>query len=113
MNRFGQLFLPLVGLMIFATCSPVLSEGTVQQTKTANVDGIITESREHCQETIQLLDQMSKILKGAKKSNDAASMRLALDGLEKPLADMKEHLNMVINKLSTHETADRQKRLKK
>ena len=36
-------------------------------------------------------------------------MQLALDGLEKPLTDIKEHLNLVIKNLNLHKNMDQKK----
>jgi uncharacterized protein YlxW (UPF0749 family) len=45
--------------------------------------------REHCQATSNSIDQLSKTIDEAKRSNDPAKMRAALESLQKPLADMK------------------------
>jgi hypothetical protein len=75
-----------------------------------DTDNIIEESKEHCQETIQLLGIMDQILKDASQSDDPKVMRIALDGVQKPLGTMREHLALMANRLSLHKSLDQQKK---
>jgi hypothetical protein len=53
--------------------------------------------QEHCRMTSASIDNMNKTIDEAKRSNDPAKMRQALDEVQKPLASMKEHMNMCMN----------------
>ena len=53
--------------------------------------------REHCQATSNSIDQLNKTIDKAKRSNDPAKMRAALDSVQKPLADMKNHMSMCMS----------------
>lgn len=46
---------------------------------------------------------MSKMMDGAKQSNDPAKMRAALDQGQKQLGEMKEHMTMCGNMMSMME----------
>ncbi|MBY0507759.1 MAG: hypothetical protein K2X03_27855 [Bryobacteraceae bacterium] len=53
--------------------------------------------REHCQRTTGMIDQLTKQMDEARQSNDPAKMRSALEGAQKPLAEMKDHMSMCMN----------------
>lgn len=67
------------------------------------MDDMMKGCREHCQATTKSIDQMTKMMDEAKASNDPAKMRAALDQAQKPLAAMKEHMNMCMNMMSMME----------
>lgn len=48
--------------------------------------------REHCQTTMKSMSQLSKTIDDAKASNDPAKMRTALDQAQRPLTEMKQHM---------------------
>lgn len=59
-----------------------------------SMDDMMKQCREHCQATSQSADQTLATIREAKQSNDPAQMRAALDAVEKPLAEMQEHMKM-------------------
>jgi hypothetical protein len=62
-----------------------------------SMDGMMKGCREHCQQTSASIDELMKTMDEAKQSNDPAKMRTALDQAQKPLAEMKQHMNMCMN----------------
>ena len=58
---------------------------------------MMTACREHCQSTNNSIDQLNRTTDEAKKSNDPAKMRAALESAQKPLADMKDHISMCMS----------------
>lgn len=59
--------------------------------------------REHCQMSMKSMDGLAKTVADAKTSNDSAKMRAALQQVEKPLADMRQHMTMCMNMMSMME----------
>ena len=53
--------------------------------------------KEHHESAMKSVDQMMKMMDGAKQSNDPAKMRSALDQSQKHLGEMKEHMAMCGN----------------
>jgi YHS domain-containing protein len=49
--------------------------------------------------TTKTIEQLLATIEQAKASNDAARMRAALDQAQKPLADMRDHMNMCMTKM--------------
>jgi hypothetical protein len=49
------------------------------------------------------MDEMSKVMEDAKRSNDPAKMRNALDEGQKQLGEMKEHMAMCGNMMNMME----------
>jgi uncharacterized protein YlxW (UPF0749 family) len=62
-----------------------------------SMDDMMNGCREHCEQTSASIDALMKTMDEAKQSNDPAKMRAALDQAQKPLADMKQHMNMCMN----------------
>jgi hypothetical protein len=62
-----------------------------------SMDDMMKGCREHCEQTSASIDELMKTMDEAKQSNDPAKMRAALDQAQKPLADMKQHMNMCMN----------------
>jgi predicted RNase H-like nuclease (RuvC/YqgF family) len=56
--------------------------------------------REHCQATSNSIDQLNKTIDEAKRSNDPAKMRAALESVQKPLTDMKNHMSMCMSMMN-------------
>jgi hypothetical protein len=59
-----------------------------------SMDDMMKQCREHCQATSTSVDQTLATIRDATESNDPAKMRAALDTVEKPLAEMQEHMKM-------------------
>ena len=59
--------------------------------------------REHCQMSMKSMDGLAKTVADARASNDSAKMRAALQQVEKPLADMRQHMTMCMNMMSMME----------
>ena len=68
-----------------------------------SMDEMTKECREHHQSTMKSIDQMTKMMEAAKQSNDPVKMRAALDQGQKQLSEMKEHMTMCGNMMSTME----------
>jgi hypothetical protein len=67
-----------------------------------DVDGQMMEQcRQHCEAASKSLDGVMKTVANAKQPNDPAKMRAALDSVEKPLTEMKEHMNMCMSMMKT------------
>jgi hypothetical protein len=60
---------------------------------------MMKQCREHCQATSRSVDHVLKTTRDARESNDPAKMRAPLDQIEKPLSDMREHMNMCMTKM--------------
>jgi hypothetical protein len=58
--------------------------------------------QEHCSVTGRSIDDLNRKIEDAKKSNDPAKMRAALNDAQKPLADMKNHMNMCMSMMQQH-----------
>ena len=59
--------------------------------------------REHCQATMKSISQLSTTIDDAKASNDPAKMRAALDQAQKPLTEMKRHMDMCMQMMNMME----------
>jgi hypothetical protein len=70
---------------------------TPQRGGSMQMGDMMTACREHCQSTSNSIDQLSRTIDEAKKSNDPAKMRAALESVQKPLADMKNHMSMCMS----------------
>ncbi len=68
-----------------------------------SMDEMMKECREHHQSTVKSIDQMTKMMEGAKQSNDPVKMRAALDQGQKQLSEMKEHMSMCGNMMNMME----------
>jgi len=95
--------------VVVLALSMAISAGVVAQSaKTAQTDGqkpsqmmsmdnMMKECRQHCQTASKSMDDMMKMMNGAKQSNDVNKMRSAMDQMQKPMADMKQHMTMCLN----------------
>jgi small-conductance mechanosensitive channel len=68
-----------------------------------SMDEMMKQCKEHHQSAMKSIDQMSKMMDGAKQSNDPAKMRSTLDQSHKQLGEMKEHMTMCGNMMSMME----------
>ena len=68
-----------------------------------SMEDMMKECKEHHQSAIKSIDQMSKMMDGAKQSNDPAKMRSTLDQSQKQLGEMKEHMNKCGNMMNMME----------
>lgn len=50
--------------------------------------------RERCDAASKSMSEMAAAMDEAKQSNDPARMRVAMDRMQKPMAEMKEHMDM-------------------
>jgi seryl-tRNA synthetase len=71
--------------------------------KMSSMDEMMKDCKEHHQSAMKSIDQMTKMMDGAKQSNDPAKMRAALDQGQKQLGEMKEHMTMCGNMMSMME----------
>ena len=70
------------------------------------MDDMMKDCMKHHQAGMKSIDQMSKIMEGAKQSNDPAKMRTAIDQAQKQLAEMKEHMSKCSNMMNMMEKMD-------
>lgn len=68
-----------------------------------SMNDMMKECRTHCQATTTSIDQLTKRMEEAKRSDDPAQMRAALDEAQKPLTEMKDHMAMCGNTMSMME----------
>ena len=62
-----------------------------------SMDEMMKDCKEHHESAMKSVDQMMKMMDGAKQSNDPTKMRSALDQSQKQLGEMKEHISMCGN----------------
>ena len=74
-------------------------EGSVQKP----MGEMMQDCKEHHQSTMKSIDQMTKMIDGARQSNDSEKMRAALDQSQRQLAKMKEHMAMCENMMNMME----------
>jgi mevalonate kinase len=67
------------------------------------MDAMMKECGRHHQDMMKSIDEMTKMMEGAKQSNDPAKMRAAIDQSQKHLAEMKEHMASCRNMMSMME----------
>jgi len=60
---------------------------------------IMAECRKHCEATSGMIDQLNRTIDEAKKSSDPGKMRTALESVQKPLTDMKNHMSMCMSRM--------------
>lgn len=108
MNRHRGLL--AIGAGIFLTASVLAqsqpsSEQTTpsqssQRGQPMSMADMMKNCQEHCQSTSKTIDQLTRTIDEAKASNDPAKMRAALDQAQKPLAQVKEHMNGCMSMMS-------------
>ena len=67
------------------------------------MDDMMKDCMKHHHAGMKSIDQMSKMMEGAKQSNDPGKMRTAIDQAQKQLAEMKGHMSMCSNMMSMME----------
>ena len=71
-----------------------------------SMDDMMKDCMQTHQAGMKSIDQMSKMMEGAKQSNDPGKMRSALDQAQKQLAEMKEHMSKCDKMMSMMEKMD-------
>lgn len=72
---------------------PPSPTGQMKPMEKMSMDDMMKDCMKHHQADMKSIDQMSKMMEGAKQSNDPAKMRTAIDQAQKQLAEMKEHMS--------------------
>jgi hypothetical protein len=65
-----------------------------------SMEDMMNGCREHCETAMKSTDALAKTIADAKASDDPAKMRAALEQAERPLADMRQHMNMCMNMMT-------------
>lgn len=76
---------------------PLMSQQSSSPSRPAdqmNMGDMMKGCREHCQRTIGSIGNLERTITDARQSNDVGKMRSALDQAQKPLAEMRDHMNM-------------------
>jgi len=68
-----------------------------------SMQNMMSNCKEHCQNTSTSIDQLLARIEEAKNSNDPARLKSALEEVEKPLMEMKNHMNMCMSMMSMME----------
>jgi hypothetical protein len=76
---------------------PQQKPSATQEKPQMSMENMMKGCQEHCQQTTASIDRLMQTMKEAEQSNDPAKMRAALDQAQKPLAEMKQHMNMCTN----------------
>jgi hypothetical protein len=84
----------LLGGSALAQQTPQQQPATAQERPQMSMEGMMKGCREHCEQTSASIDRLTKTIDEAKQSNDPAQMRAALDQAQKPLGEMKQHMDM-------------------
>ena len=87
------------GMMQHMMNQPQPGEGSGQM----QMGEMMQDCKEHHQSAMKSMDEMSKVMEDAKRSNDPAKMRNALDEGQKQLSQMKEHMAMCGNMMNMME----------
>jgi hypothetical protein len=82
---------------------PPSPSGQMKSMEKMSMDDMMKDCMKHHQAGMKSIDQMSKMMEGAKQSNDPGKMRTAIDQAQKQLAEMKEHMSMCSNMMSMME----------
>ena len=87
------------GMMQHEKNQPKSGEGSAGK----SMGEMMQDCKEHHQSTMKSIDQMTKMIDGARQSNDSEKMRAALDQSQRQLAKMKEHMAMCENMMNMME----------
>jgi 23S rRNA G2445 N2-methylase RlmL len=82
---------------------PPSPTGQMKSMEKMPMDDMMKDCMKHHQAGMKSIDQMSKMMEGAKQSNDPAKMRTAIDQAQKQLAEMKEHMSKCGNMMNMME----------
>jgi hypothetical protein len=114
MNSFRTLL--FTGVVMVLVSAPYLApsqekqppspSGQMKSMEKLSMDDMMKDCMKHHQATMKSIDQMSKMMEGAKQSNDPAKMRTAIDQAQKQLAEMKEHMSKCGDMMSMMEKTD-------
>ena len=85
---------------------PPSPSGQMKSMEKMPMDDMMKDCRKHHQAGMKSINQMSKMMEGAKESNDPAKMRTAIDQAQKQLAEMKEHMSKCDKMMSMMEKMD-------
>ena|SRR5256714_14351209 len=85
---------------------PQSPSGQMKSMEKMSMDDMMKDCMKHHQADMKSIDQMSKMMEGAKQSNDPAKMRTAIDQAQKQLAEMKEHMSKCGDMMSMMEKTD-------
>lgn len=92
-------------VIIAVTLSTVMTAGLVAQSpknpsaesqkngQMMSMDNMMKQCRDHCTKASKQMDDVMKMMNDARQSNDVNKMRAAMDQMQQPMADMKEHMN--------------------
>jgi predicted lipoprotein len=75
-----------------------------------SMDEMMNECREHCSTATRQMDDMMKMMSDARRSNDPAKMRGALEDAQKPLTTMKGHMDQCMTMIDIMQKAGAVKR---
>lgn len=99
--KFRLGLLGVFGVLIMVlTLLPAQERGPGTAMQNMSMQDMMANCREHCQKTTASIDQLQARIEEAKKSNDPTRLRAALDEAQKPLAEMKQHMNMCMSMMS-------------
>src|SRR2546425_1554568 len=65
-----------------------------------SMDNMMKQCREHCSAATKQMDDMMKKMSDARASNDSAKMRGALEDAQKPLTDMRNHMDQCMSMMN-------------
>ena len=85
---------------------PPSPSGQMKSMEKMSMDDMMKDCMQNHQAAMKSIDQMSKMMEGAKQSNDPGKMRSALDQAQKQLAEMKEHMSKCDKMMSMMEKTD-------
>jgi len=85
---------------------PPSPSGRMKSMEKMSMDDMMKDCMKHHQADMKSIDQVSKMMEGAKQSNDPAKMRTAIDQAQKQLAEMKEHMSKCGDMMSMMEKTD-------
>lgn len=61
------------------------------------MDDMMKQCREHCNTATKQMDDMMKKMNDARSSNNAVKMHAALEDAQKPLSEMKAHMDQCMS----------------
>ena len=87
------------GMMQHEKNQPKSGEGSAGK----SMGEMMQDCKEHHQSAMKSIEQMTKLMDGARQSNDPEKMRAALDQSQRQLGKMKEHMSMCENMMNMME----------
>ena len=114
MNLLRTLLFTGVVMVFVSATDPASSQekqppsptGQMKSMEKMPMNDMMKDCMKHHQAGMKSIDQMSKMMEGAKQSNDLGKMRTALDQAQKQLAEMKEHMSKCSNMMNMMEKMD-------